>query len=398
MTKQDCAPSAESGRLMGKSLYKAIICFAIFLGLGCRVSDNNPDCIWSFDIDSHQVSRRDTSCSIFNGQFPRKHFINGNSIFFFDSCGTFKKSITMAENQLVRVSARGELVFIRDNALIYSDASACSVQILSGNGDILCKSYFNIMLFNSLIGIEEGQGYFTGPSSFHPCAFFDKNLHPLRNAPEYYALEYSVNQTRKEVLFLASDVGGPLYAVTEALLLCTDYEGNVLWRIPLGRVLTKSFHIQADGDRVVTCFEDDAANARLIIYSPRGETAHSVVLPYRPVAISNILDGHFIILGNDDNSLVVHEYSAKTHKSKAFPISHKTDVDALASFSVELHKGNRLLITSRRDDTWDYALYERFNKRLDTATITQKSEPMVFVNRDHILMVRTESGRICMAR
>jgi hypothetical protein len=371
-----------------------LIYFAMLLGSGFWTPQNNPDCIWSFDIDNHQVYKGASHRSLFNGQFPSKHFTYGNSIFFFDSCGTFKKSITIAEDQRMRVSDRVELIFIRDNMPIYSDAAACSVQVLSGTGDILCKSYFNIMLFNRLIGIEGGRGYFTGPSSFYALAFFDGNLVHFRDAHEYYALNYLVHETRREILFLASAIGGPLNAITETFLICTDYKGNVLWSVSLGRILTKSFHIQVNADKVVICFEDDASNARLIIYTSRGEATHNVILPYRPVAISNILDDRFVILHKKKNHLVAHVYSVRTNKPKEFSISYDSELGARYAYAVEFHKGNKLLISSRRGDTWDYGLYKRFNKLLDAATINQEFKPMVFVDHNDMLIVRMESKKI----
>lgn len=386
----------KSGRLTGEVMHMIIIALAMLLGSGYWTPQNNPDCIWSFDIDNHRVYKQPSHSSIFNGQFPRKHFIYGNSIFFFDSCGTFKKSITIAENQLMRVSDHGELIFIRDDTPIYSDAAECSVQVLSGNGDVLCKSYFNIMFFNRLIELVRGKGYFTGASSFHRGVFCDSNLVYVRNDYKYYTLRYFVLETRKEILFLASAVGGPLDAITETSLICTDYKGNILWNVSVGRILTKSFHIQANADKVVTCFEDDASNAKLIIYTSRGEIAHSVILSYRPVAISNILDDQFVILHENNNHLVAHVYSAGTYKSKAFSLSYDRDIDARSDCSVKFYKGNRLLISSNRDDTWDYAFYKRFNKLLHSAIITQKSEPMVFVDHNDLLIVRLEANKISM--
>ena len=368
--------------------------FAMLLSSGFWVPPNDPDCIWSFDLGSHQVYKGSSYSRIFNCEFPREYFLCGNSIYFFDSCGVFRNAMIVEKNQRVRDSDGGRILFVRDDAPITSGAARCSVEVLDGKGDILCRSYFNIMIFDQLVGIEEGIGYFKRPANFSRGAFYDSSLAYIPDDHEYWVLDYFVNETRKQVLFLASTVGGPLSALTECSLLCKDYKGTRLWDVPLGKILTRSFHIRASAEIVVVCFEDDANNARLIIYTPQGDIVRSVSLPFKPIALSNILDNHFIILQHADNHLVAHVHSARAIRPKAFTIGYGGDIDDRSSWSVKLYGGNRLLISSRDDDSWHYAYYQRISKRLHSAILTQESEPMVFINDNDMLIVKMESNRI----
>jgi len=245
-----------------------------------------------------------------------------------------------------------------------------------------------MMSFNTLIELDGGKGYFTGPSIFRRGLFFDSSLMYIRNEFEFWIIKYVIIESRRQIVMLASTSRGPLLEVDDYSLICCDYRGTTLWVVPIIGIRERTCQIRANGERVLVYCEDEASRPRLIVADGNGRIDHNIILTYKPEAISNIINDQFLMLYRDRGHLLIDKCSATTCRSRTFRLNGACVLGEKASYAITYFKDEKLLVSAMEPGNWQYAYYRRINRRHRSVTIAQKSNPIVLIDENRILIFK----------
>jgi hypothetical protein len=382
---------------MTRHLRAAVLSLLIISSLGWSIPARGFDCLWSFNTISHRVHKRSPASDIFKGNFPQRFFIIKNTIYIFDSNGSFMKSITVRSDQRVGAWEREKVMFVRDDVPMIHEGVRGPVQLLDSVGDTLCST---IRAVDVIIPLDHGRRYFQSGGRFGPPTYCDSCLSKLADLPGYHTSNFAIVEGKRRIVLVASgyDFGHFPPWGSELFLICTDYDGNVIWTKSISNVVFVYRSVQANSDFVVLCYKDASSRELLSVFDVTGNLIHTAVLSFEPKAISNIQGTTFAVLQEARSDLFIHLYSAATLQSDTLKILRERFPKYPRVYSIDLFKGQRLMLTTvyNYKKEWGYRYFDEHHSLLDSKTIRQPEKPNVVVVGDRIMLFRISKRSICL--